>query len=94
MKDEQRVIDNIPYSEEWFLKTYKNLKDAVGKDLHKVDFKDFVQLSTVLKEEKDCVYLLKSLARPHICLEGAALNLWRAIAGVKWIFEAKRLLHL
>jgi hypothetical protein len=94
MKEEQRTIDNIPYSEEWFLSTYEKLKGIAGKALHSVDFKSFVQLSTVLKEEKDCVILLKGLIKSHKTLEGAALNLWRSISGVKWIFEAKRLLHM
>lgn len=94
MKEEQRIIDNIPYSEEWFMLTYDKLKQVVGKALHQVDFKDFIQLSRVLTEEKDCVLLLKSLQKSHKSLEGAAINLWRSIAGVKWIFEAKRLLNM
>lgn len=42
MKDESRIIDNIPYSEEWFMQTYDKLKSVVGKALHQVDFKNFV----------------------------------------------------
>ena len=55
MRNEQKIIDNIPYSEEWFLHTYEKLKRVAGKGLHYVDFKDFVQLSTVLTDEKECV---------------------------------------
>ena len=42
MKKEQKIIDNIPYSEEWFLSTYEKLKKAAGKTLHHVDFKDYI----------------------------------------------------
>ena len=55
MKKEQRIIENIPASETWFLQTYDKLKKVTGKALHQVDFKDFVQLSTVLTDEKECI---------------------------------------
>ncbi len=34
MKKEQRILDNIPFSEEWFLQTYEKLKKIAGKALH------------------------------------------------------------
>jgi hypothetical protein len=37
--------------------------------------------------------LLKGLNKPPESLVGAAQNLWKAISGVKWLFEAKRLLR-
>jgi hypothetical protein len=92
MKREQKIIDNIPNSEEWFMQTYEKLKVIAGKALHRVDFKSFVQLSTVLKDEKECVNLLKTLTKSPDTLVGAAFNLWKSISGVKWLFEAKRLL--
>lgn len=64
-----------------------------GKALHKVDFKDFIQLATVLTDEKECINLLKTLTKSSESLIGAAYNLWRSISGVKWLFEAKRLLR-
>lgn len=42
LKREQRIIDNVPFSEEWFMQTYDKLKGAAGKALHSVDFKDFI----------------------------------------------------
>lgn len=92
MEREQRIIDNIPYSEEWFMQTYDRLKKSTGKALHQVDFKDFVQLSAVLTDEKECIYLLKAMIQSQDHLIAAAFNLWRSISGVKWLFEAKRLL--
>jgi hypothetical protein len=37
--------------------------------------------------------LLKGLNKPPESLVGAAQNLWKSISGVKWLFEAKRLLR-
>lgn len=93
MKREQKIIESIPFSEEWFLQSYDRLKTVAGKALHQVDFKDFIQLSTVLTDEKECINLLKSLTKNSESLIGAAYNLWRSISGVKWLFEAKRLLR-
>ena len=86
------IIDSIPYSEEWFVQTYEKLMKAAGKGLHSVDFKDFIQLSTVLTDEKECFQLLRTLTKPPDTLVSAASNLWKSISGVKWLFEAKRLL--
>lgn len=33
MKKEQKIIENIPFSEEWFLQTYEKLKKVTGKAL-------------------------------------------------------------
>lgn len=37
--------------------------------------------------------MLKGLIKPPESLVGAAQNLWKSISGVKWLFEAKRLLR-
>ena len=37
--------------------------------------------------------MLKGLNKPPESLVGAAQNLWKSISGVKWLFEAKRLLR-
>jgi hypothetical protein len=34
MKREQKIIESIPYSEEWFLAAYERLKSVAGKALH------------------------------------------------------------
>jgi hypothetical protein len=34
MKVEQKIVDNIPFSEEWFLLTFERLKAVGGKALH------------------------------------------------------------
>ncbi len=59
MNREQRIIESIPASEEWFLQTFEQLKKIAGKALNQVDFKDFIQLSKVIKDERDCINLLK-----------------------------------
>ena len=48
LQKEQQILAYIPISEEWFLATYEKLKKVGGKALHQVDFKDKVQLSSVL----------------------------------------------
>lgn len=94
LKKEKSIVENIPSSEEWFLSTYEKLKKIVGKALHQVDFKDYIRLSTVLLEEKDCNALLKSQQKPSDQLVGAAYNLWRSLSGVRWLFELKKLIHI
>jgi hypothetical protein len=34
MKNEQQILTNMPFSEEWFLSTYEKLKRVGGKALH------------------------------------------------------------
>lgn len=77
-------MDNIATSEEWFMSTFEELKKLSGRALHQVDFKNFEELFTVIKEEKDCDVLLKH-PKPQNLI-GAAKNLWRSLAGVKWLF--------
>ena len=38
--------------------------------------------------------MLKGLTKTPDHLVGAAQNLWKSISGVKWLFEAKRLLRI
>jgi len=44
MSKERAIIDNLKYSEDWFINTYSSLKSALGgnKALVDVDFKDFI----------------------------------------------------
>ena len=91
MKKEIQILKNIPESEELFKQTFEKLKKVAGKNLHKIDFKDYLQLSTVILDEKDCIALLKSMTKPQEELVGAAYNLWRSLSGVKWFFEVKKL---
>ena len=62
MTKEQRIVDNYDYSKGWFVETYDRLKKCT-ESLHKIDFTNFIQLSTLLKEEKECVELLKTLKK-------------------------------
>ena len=45
MNKEEKFLENIKVSEEWFHKTFEKLKIVAGKALHQVDFKDFEQLA-------------------------------------------------
>lgn len=91
MSKEQKIVDNYDYSKGWFMETFDRLKKCT-ESLHKIDFTNFIQLSTVLKEENECLALLKNLTKSPDQLVGAAQNLWRSIFGVKWLFDATRLL--
>lgn len=60
MKEEQQILNNLPASEEWFLQTYDKLKKIGGKRLNTVDFKDYIQLSMIVQDEKEVETLLKT----------------------------------
>lgn len=91
MKTEQNILNNTPASEEWFVTTYEKLKKIAGRMLNTVDFKDYIQLSTVIQDDKDVESLLKSKMPPEN-LVGAASNLWKSLAGVKWLIELRKLI--
>jgi hypothetical protein len=61
MGKEQKIVDSYDYSKGWFMETFDRLKKSTDKSLHKIDFTNFIQLSTVLKDEQECVTLLKNL---------------------------------
>ena len=92
------MLDSLPYSEEWFTSVFERLKKYCGKQLNQVDFKDYQQLAQVLLLEKDQeqisngnpIHQLSHSKREM--LVGAAKNLWKSLAGVKWIFEVRKLM--
>jgi len=46
MTQEKQIIENLKYSEEWFMQAYSKLKNAVGgaSALVDVDFKEFTEV--------------------------------------------------
>lgn len=59
MEKEKKIVDSLAKSEEWFVTTFSKLKQMCGPQLHTIDFKDYVQLQSVIKTMKDCEMLLK-----------------------------------
>jgi len=49
---EKAIIDNLKYSEEWFLQAYCKLKQACGGGhaLVDVDFKEFTEILDCIKD--------------------------------------------
>jgi hypothetical protein len=94
MEKEKRIVDQLPNSEKWFIETFAKLKQICGAKLHQIDFKDYMQLHSVIGSPKDCDSLLKlpQNIRPEN-LVAAANNLYRALQGAKWVFEVKNLMQ-
>ena len=59
MEKEKKIVDCLPKSEAWFEQTFQELTTKSSHKLHEIDFKDYTQLHTVLKSQKDCDSLLK-----------------------------------
>jgi len=54
MPREKAIIDNLKHSEEWFTQTYQKLKQIFGgaHALVDVDFKEFMEILSCIKDEK------------------------------------------
>ena len=87
---EQKIVDNLAKSEEWFVSTFDKLQKLVGRALHTVDFKDCIQLSPLVLNERDIDGLLK-FNKPEN-LVGAALNLWKSLNGCKWLKSYEKIM--
>lgn len=77
MEKEKRIVESIPKSEDWFIPTFEKLKQLCGPQLHQIDFKDHLQLYSVIKTQKNCELLLRM--PPNVKPEGlvaAARNLY------------------
>jgi UDP-glucose 4-epimerase len=59
MNKEKLILDNLGHSEDWFVDTFARLKVICGQSLHQIDFKDYQQLHSVLKNRQNCELLLK-----------------------------------
>ena len=61
MTKEKSIIDNLKYSEEWFLQAYGKLKTACGGGhaLVDVDFKEFNEILDCIKDIKQMNEVLK-----------------------------------
>lgn len=66
MAKEKALIDNLKFSEDWFMKAYMQLKSACGgaKKMTDVDFKEFTQILSCIEEKKQLNNLLE------ICNQG------------------------
>ena len=49
MDNERKIVDNLGRSESWFVSTFAKLKIVCGPSLHQIDFKDYQQLHSVIK---------------------------------------------
>lgn len=75
-------MENLGHSEEWFVKTFAQLKQICGQSLHQIDFKNYQQLHSVLKTPEHCEILLKETGRSSFeNLVGAARNLHMSLLG-------------
>jgi hypothetical protein len=93
-KKEKKILECLPKSEDWFMQTFAKLKQMCGPQLHQIDFKDYAQLHSVIKSQKDCELLLK--LPPNIkpeTLVAAARNLYQSLQGAKWVFEVRSLMQ-
>jgi hypothetical protein len=94
MEKEKKILECLPKSEDWFMQTFAKLKQMCGPQLHQIDFKDYAQLHSVIKSQKDCELLLK--LPPNIkpeTLVAAARNLYQSLQGAKWVFEVRSLMQ-
>lgn len=41
MEQENKIVDNLKNSEQWFDSTFRSLKNLCGSALNQIDFKDF-----------------------------------------------------
>lgn len=93
MEKEKKIVDSLAKSEEWFVTTFAKLKLMCGQQLHSIDFKDYVQLHSVIKTIKDCEILLKLPSGvKQENLVAAARNLYSSLQGAKWLFEVNALM--
>ena len=94
MEKEKKIVDSLSKSEAWFENAFTELTSKSSKQLHEIDFKNFAQLQTVLRSQKDCEQLLR--LPPNIKPENlvaAARNLYQSLQGAKWIFEVRSLMR-
>ena len=95
MDNERKIVDNLGRSESWFVSTFAKLKIVCGPSLHQIDFKDYQQLHSVIKNQTDCEQLLKNNSQNPKSMEslvGAAKNLYTSLQGAKWLFDVKSLM--
>ena len=61
MIKEKNIIDNLKFSEDWFMKAYQELKIACGgaKKMTDVDFKEFTEILGCIENNKQLNELLE-----------------------------------
>ena len=72
MLKEKTIIDNLKYSEDWFMKAYMQLKSACGgaKKMTDVDFKEFTEILGCIEDNKQLNDLLEICDQGIISQQG------------------------
>jgi hypothetical protein len=61
MIKEKAIIDNLKFSEDWFMKAYMQLRQACGgaNKMTNVDFKEFTEILGCIENNKQLTDLLE-----------------------------------